>query len=173
MSEPAANVVRMIQEDRQPEVPSFEGFFEAEKQRLYRALCLITRNRFEAEEITQDAFVRVLERWDRVSVMEDPTGYLYVTAMNTFRKLHRRTALAAKRSIGTTPPDDELERIEATDAAIRALATLSPRQRAAVVLVDLLGYRSEEAAKMLGLRAGTVRTHLARGHGVLKETLER
>jgi RNA polymerase sigma-70 factor (ECF subfamily) len=89
MSEPAANVVRMIQEDRQPEVPSFEGFFEAEKQRLYRALCLITRNRFEAEEITQDAFVRVLERWDRVSVMEDPTGYLYVTAMNTFRKLHR------------------------------------------------------------------------------------
>ena len=95
MSEPTADVVRMIQQDREAELPSFEGFFEAEKLRLYRALCLITRNRFEAEEITQDAFVRLLERWDRVSAMEDPTGYLYVTAMNTFRKAPDETAASS------------------------------------------------------------------------------
>jgi hypothetical protein len=48
----------------------FEAFFEQEGDRLYRALWLVTRNQFEAEELTQEAFVLVLERWDRVSEME-------------------------------------------------------------------------------------------------------
>ena len=45
----------------------FEAFFEAEKDQLYLALCLVTRNRHEAEDLTQDAFLRVLERWNRVA----------------------------------------------------------------------------------------------------------
>jgi RNA polymerase sigma factor (sigma-70 family) len=151
----------------------FEEFFAKEKLRLYRALCLITRNSHEAEELTQDAFVRVLERWERVGAMADPTGYLYRTAMNAFRKTHRRAKMAAKRTVGATQPDDAIAQIDATDVAMRALATLTPRQRAATVLVDLLGYRSEEAGRILGMRAGTVRTHVARAHAVLKESMER
>ena len=152
---------------------SFEEFFEAEKARLYRALCLITRNRHEAEELAQDSFVRVLERWDRVGAMGDPTGYLYRTAMNAFRKAHRRAELAARRATSLIPHDDGLADIDAADATMRALATLSERQRAAVVLIDLLGYTSEEAGSILGLRAGTVRSHVARGHAVLRETMKR
>jgi RNA polymerase sigma-70 factor (ECF subfamily) len=152
---------------------SFEEFFEREKEGLYRALCLVTRNRHEAEELTQDAFVRVLERWDRVREMEDPRGYLYRTAMNAFRSAYRRAVLAAKRSIGATRPDDAIGAVDARDAAVRALASLSPRQRAAVVLTDLLGYPSEEAARMLGIRASTVRMHASRAHAALKETMPR
>jgi DNA-directed RNA polymerase specialized sigma24 family protein len=65
--------------------PSFEVFFEREKAELYSVLCVVTRNRLEAEELTQDAFVRLLERWDRVGKMADPRAYLYRTAMNAFR----------------------------------------------------------------------------------------
>jgi DNA-directed RNA polymerase specialized sigma24 family protein len=83
---------------------SFEGFFEQERDKLYRALWLVTRNRFEAEELTQEAFVRVLERWDRVSSVEDPQGYLFMTGMNTFRTTYRRTLLAAKRTTKILPP---------------------------------------------------------------------
>jgi RNA polymerase sigma-70 factor (ECF subfamily) len=172
MSEPV-HMVRVAGASAAAEDVTFEEFFEREKVRLYRALCLITRNRFEAEELTQDAFVRVLERWDRVGEMTNPSGYLYRTAMNTFRKSHRRAALAARRTFAMTPVDDGIAGIDAEDAAVRALAGLSPRQRAAVVLVDLLGYQSDEAAQILGMRAGTVRTHVARGHAVLKETMER
>jgi len=153
-------------------VRSFEEFFEAEKAGLYGALCLVTRNRFEAEEITQDAFVRVLEKWERVRSLEDPVGYLYRTAMNAFRKQHRRAVLATKRTLGLTPADDGIEAIEARDAAVRALAPLSSRQRAAVVLIDLLGYPSEEAAKMLGIRASTIRQHASRAHAALKRSME-
>lgn len=156
--------------DVHAEAPSFEEFFEAEKIRLYRALCLVTRNRFEAEELTQEAFVQVLGRWDRAE-LADPTAYLYRTALNAFRKGHRRAMLAAKRAVGITPPDDELAAIDELDAAARALAVLTPRQRAAVILVDLLGFTSEEAGRILGLRSGTIRTHLARGHAVLRETI--
>ena len=50
------------------------------------------------------------------------------------------------------------------DAVIRALASLTARQRAAVVLVDLMGFSSEEAGRMLGIRASTVRTHAKNAH---------
>jgi RNA polymerase sigma factor (sigma-70 family) len=171
MNEPIQLVGGISEEPTARPMPSFELFFQEERTRLYRALCLITRNRYEAEELTQDAFVRVLEHWALVGLMDDATGYLYRTAMNSFRKAHRRAVMAAKRATGLTHQDDGLEHIESTDAAVRAMAILSPRQRAAVVLVDLLGYPSEEAAKILGVRAGTVRTHVARGHAALKETI--
>ena len=151
----------------------FEAFFEAEKDQLYLALCLVTRNRHEAEDLTQDAFIRVLERWDRVAAMEDPRGYLYRTAMNAFRGRYGRALQATKRSIHLVPSDDQIAEIDERDAAVRALACLSPRQRAAVVLIDLLGFRFEEAARMLGIRASTLRVHASRAHSVLKETMPR
>ena len=147
----------------------FESFFESEKSSLFRALCLVTRNRAEAEELTQDAFLRVFERWDQVRHMDDPTGYLYRTAMNAFRTWHRRAALGLKRTIGLTASDDPIAEVESEDVVVRALAPLSPRQRAAVVLVDLLGYSSEEAGRVLGIRAATVRTHAARAHSDLRK----
>jgi len=147
----------------------FEAFFEAEKDQLYR----VTRNRHEAEDLTQEAFIRVLERWDRVAEIEDPHGYLYRTAMNVFRRRYGRALRTAKRSMQRVPADDEIAEIDERDAAVRALAGLSPRQRAAVVLVDLLGFRSEEAARMLGIRASTLRMHASRAHAALKETMSR
>ena len=50
----------------------FESFFLAHHLRLFRALWLMTRNRHEAEEVMQDAFLRVWERWDRVATLPDP-----------------------------------------------------------------------------------------------------
>jgi RNA polymerase sigma-70 factor (ECF subfamily) len=150
---------------------SFEDFFQREKSDLYCALCLVTRIRHEAEELTQDAFVRVLEHWERVGEMEDPRAYLYRTAMNAFRSRYRRTVLAARRALVVTPADDATAEVDALDVAVRALAPLSPRQRAAVVLIDLLGYPSKEAARMLGIRASTVRMHVSRAHAALKETM--
>jgi hypothetical protein len=56
---------------RDRQTTGFDEFFEREEVPLFPALCLMTRNPFEAEELTQDAFVRVLERWDRVSQLVD------------------------------------------------------------------------------------------------------
>ena len=151
--------------------PSFETFFERERDDLYSALCLVTRDRHEAEEIAQEAFVKVLEHWERVSGMDEPGGYLYRTAMNVFRSRYRRAMMAARRTVGAAPSNDEIAAVDERDAAVRALALLSPRQRAALVLTDLLGYPSEEAARMLGIRASTLRVHVARARATLKGSI--
>jgi RNA polymerase sigma factor (sigma-70 family) len=147
---------------------AFEEFVLAEHARLYAALCLITRDRHEAEDIQQDALVRVWERWDHVSTLEDPTGYLYKTALNVFKRRMRRAALAVKRTVWLTPPRDYMEDVETRDEVVRALSRLTPRQRASVVLTDLLDYTSEDAAKILGIKASTVRVMSSQARAALK-----
>jgi hypothetical protein len=71
---------------RQP--GSFEEFFEREHHALFAALLLLTRQRQEAEEIMQDSFLKLWERWDHVRDLENPTGYLYRTAMNGYGVVH-------------------------------------------------------------------------------------
>ena len=105
---------------------AFADFFEDEKVDLYTAMCLVTRDRHEAEDIAQEAFVRVLEHWDRVAMMEEPRGYLYRTAMNVFRSRSRRVAAATKRAVHRTPAHDATAEVDALDVTVRALATLSP-----------------------------------------------
>ena len=139
------------------ELISFETFFETEARTLFRRLCAVTGNSAEAEEIMQDAFLALWERWDRVGVLQDPTGYLYRAAMNVFRKRSRRAALALRRALSLAPPPVPFEEIDEQQDVIAALAELSPRQRAALVLTDVMDYSSEEAGRALGVTAGTVR----------------
>lgn len=94
MSEASSAVARVPHPVGVPAAATFEDFFHAESPVLYRRLCLLTRDRNEAEDVLQDTFLRLWERWDRVAEMEDPTGYLYRTAMNVFRSRYRRALLA-------------------------------------------------------------------------------
>lgn len=148
---------------------TFEELFLGQRDGLYAAMWLITRNRHEAEEIVQDAFLKVWERWGGVGAMADPAGYLYRTAMNVWRSRGRRAALAVRKVVHAVPPEDDMKAIEERDAVVRVLAHLTPRQRAAIVLVDLLGLTSEVAGKALGVRASTVRVLAARARTTLKE----
>ena len=75
---------------------AFEDFFLDERARLFRALLLVTQDAAEAEDLMQEAFVRVWERWDRVGGVESPVGYLFRTAMN----LHRSALHLARRRRG-------------------------------------------------------------------------
>ena len=82
----------------------FEPFYQAHRDRLFRALVLVTRDPHAADEVAQDAFVRVWERWDRVRRMQDPTGYLYRTALNGWFQLRRRAIRAARRAFSSEMP---------------------------------------------------------------------
>jgi RNA polymerase sigma factor (sigma-70 family) len=148
---------------------SFEEFFGSEHGRLFGALCLVTGNRHEAEEIMQDAFLRLWERWDRVSGLDDPSGYLFRTAMNVFRNRSRRAALMLRRTMNLAPTEDALRTIEDREAVGRALRNLTSSQRAAVVLTGYLGLTSEEAGRILGMKAGTVRTLATRARAAIRE----
>lgn len=150
----------------------FDRFFDEHRDRLYRALWLVARDRSVAEEVTQDAFLKVWERWNRVRGFEDPAGYLYRTGMNILRNRRRRAALGLRRLVHASPPArDEIAAVDARDVVVRALGTLTPRERAALVLVDLLDMTSEDAAKALGVRASTVRVLAGRARAALRDRI--
>jgi len=155
--------------EAEAELPSFEEFYEAHRQRLFVSLCLLTGDRQEAEEVMQDAFVRILERWDRVGDISDPGAFLFRIAMNVFRNRYRRAKLAMRRTLSPGTATDDLAVVEDRDAVIRILRTLTPQQRQAAVMTWILGYSSEEAGKMLGISASTVRVLTSRARASMQE----
>jgi RNA polymerase sigma-70 factor, ECF subfamily len=152
---------------------SFEAFFDAERVRLFRTLCLVSGNRGEAEELMQEAFVRVWERWDQVRNHPDPSGYLYRTAFNLFRDRRRRVLNRIRHLLASDQEEDAFARIDDREALIGALRTLSPRQRAALVLTELLDLDSNQAAELLKVKPVTVRVLASQGRAALKRELER
>lgn len=146
---------------------SFEQLFANESNRLFGALCLITSDAHEAEDIGQEAFVRVLERWDKVGSMIDPVGYLYRVAMNVFRSRYRRARVAGRRLL-SRGPNDAITQVDDRDAVSRLLGTLAPRQCAALVLTTVLDYSSDEAGQILGMPGSSVRVLATRARATLR-----
>jgi RNA polymerase sigma-70 factor, ECF subfamily len=151
---------------------TFETFFEAERTRLLRALYLLVGNREEAEEVFQETFIAIWERWDRIGAMEDPVGYLYRSAMNRTRSRFRRMSRAARRAVGEADGRDGFADAEDRVELARALAALTPRRREAIVLTALLGYGSSEAAGVMGVADPTVRRLVQEAKAGLRATLE-
>jgi RNA polymerase sigma-70 factor, ECF subfamily len=149
--------------------PSFEAFYEDTHARLYTALCLVTGSRHEAEEVVQEAFVRVWERWDKVGRLDAPTGYLYRAAMNLVRSRYRRASLALRRTVGLAPRTDDLAAVEDRVVVAGALRSLTPSQRAAVVLISMFGLPSEEAGRILDMKPSAVRTLAARARASMRD----
>lgn len=150
---------------------TFEAFVTENQKRLFGAMCLVTGDSFEAEEIAQEAFLRVLERWDRVSAMESPGAYLFRVSMNVFRTRRRRAALALRRAVGVAPEPDVFAAVDDREAVLRGLAGVSADQRAALVVTALLGMSSEEASRALGIRPSTVRARASRARASLRQAI--
>jgi len=108
------------------------------------------------------------ERWDRVGALDDPVGYLFKTALNLRRSAIRRAMTSAARSIHPPTDDDPIQGVLERDEAMRALASLTTRQRAAIVVTELLGYSSQEAGGILGIRPGTVRMLTSQARATLR-----
>lgn len=148
----------------------FDEFVGEEHERLYKALYFVTGSREDAEDIAQDAFLKLWERWGSIDEIDDPTGYLFRVALNGFRMRRRRAAMAVRRHVPGPEMRDGFVEAEMRADVRAMLLSLSPRQRAALLLVDLLGYGSEQAARILRVRPSTVRNLASQGRRALKQT---
>ena len=152
--------------------PTFEDLFRLEYQRLFRALYLMTGNLEEAEELMQDAFLKVWERWDRVAAMDNPAGYLCRVAVNGARSRRRRLTLAARRTVTFEKTQDPFAEADLRDELVRALAGLTKRQRTALVLTDALDLPADDAARFMGVKAPTVRSLASQARAALKGRMQ-
>jgi RNA polymerase sigma-70 factor, ECF subfamily len=155
------------------EAPTFEAFFHEHHEPLLRALYLATGDRHEADDLAQEAFVRMLERWDRIRTLEDPRRYLFRTALNLRRSRLRRLAVAARRLTPGRPDlaEDHAEAAGAGQDLRRAMASLPDGQREALILCEWLEMTDAEAGAILDVSPGAVRVRLSRARESLRREL--
>ena len=149
----------------------FEEFFRVEYSRLFQALMLLTGDAYEADDVAQEALLRAYERWDRVRAMDSPAGYVYRTALNLNRSRLRKVAVRARRVFAAPPIEDVSGSVTEKDEVRRALGALPDAQREALILIDWLGLGSDEAGRVLGIEASSVRGRVHRGRASLRERL--
>jgi RNA polymerase sigma factor (sigma-70 family) len=161
--------------------PSWDEIVRQHSSRVFRLAYRLTGNRQDAEDLTQEVFVRVFRS---LSSFQPGTfeGWLHRITTNLFLDQARRRqrirfdALPddfGDRLPGVLPqPDAEYVR-DRFDADIEsALAQLSPEYRAAVVLCDVEGLSYEEIASVLDIKIGTVRSRIHRGRSMLRKALD-
>lgn len=139
---------------------AFERFYMSEAKSVFTAVYMMCRDRPLAEDATQEAFARALERWDRLEPHPWAAGWVVTTAVNVARRSLRRRR-------GWLMPRQARNPDEAVDlwTAVRGLPR---RQQEAVVLYYRMGTPVQEIAQILGCKEGTVRTHLARAREALR-----
>lgn len=160
--------------------PSWQEIVEAHSARVFRLAYRLTGNRHDAEDLTQDVFVRVFRALPSFTP-GNFEAWLHRITTNLFldgaRRRQRIRFDALGEDAGERLPDtgatpDEQYHLTNLDGEVRAaLMALRPEFRAAVVLCDIEGLPYEEVADALGIKLGTVRSRIHRGRAQLREHL--
>ncbi|MCZ4499450.1 MAG: polymerase, sigma subunit, family [Marmoricola sp.] len=171
---------------------AFGVLFTRHRDRLWAVALRTTGNPEDAADALQEAMISAFKRADSFRGDAQVTTWLHRIVVNASLDRLRRNKVRAAQPL----PDDLEEyagrgavlassdpehdpalhavRSDQRAAVLRALDTLPPDQKAALVLVDMEGYPVEEAARMLGCPVGTVKSRCARGRhrlvGILEET---
>ena len=160
--------------------PTWDEIVEQHSDRVYRLAYRLTGNRPDAEDLTQEVFVRVFRSLDSYTPGTFE-GWLHRITTNLFLDQARRRQRIRFDALSDERADRLSSPMPAPDAAYadrtfdddveRALATLPPDFRAAVVLCDVEGLSYEEIAGILGAKLGTVRSRIHRGRAMLRAAL--
>ncbi len=160
--------------------------YRLEAKKTLAMLCVFLGDRSEAEDVLQEAFLRVQRSWGRVEDRTKLAAYLRATAFNVARSnLRRRGGLAARLSSmgswsqagasvseGHDPTSRWSELREDQKEVFAALLSLPDKQRACIVLHYYGGGSVAETASALGISINSAKTHLRRGLIGLRRELE-
>lgn len=169
----AALVLRV----RGGEPRAFDELVRLHLGRVFGIVLRVLGQREDAEDVTQEVFLAVLEKIDTYDLKRPFEPWLYRIAMN--RALNAKKARGIRRTeeipesarAKGDEPDVAAAKAEERDRLERAMLELPERQRLIVKLFDLEGFSSVEIGAMLGMADGTVRWHLSKARERLRRTL--
>lgn len=144
----------------------FVGLYRKHFDRVAIQIHAYLGDHAEAQDITQEAFCRALERWDKISTYEDPSAWVRRVAWNLATSRLRRLKIAVthlRRQREEHAPGPGPDHV----ALVRALATIPATHRRAVVLHHLCHLNVAEIADQENVAEGTVRSWLSRGRAAL------
>ena len=150
--------------------------YTAHYRGLVRLAAYLTGDRDNAEEVVQDAYVKVFGRWGGVRDLDKGEAYLRQAVVNLSRSRVRHRVVVDRHA--PAPPADvasaesgALDSLART-AVLDALATLPRRQREAVVLRYYADLSEAQTAYAMGISAGAVKSHTSRAMTALRHLLE-
>ncbi len=154
----------------------FDSFVAQSTDALLRTAYLIVGDLPEAEDLVQDALLKVAGRWSRVRRMEHPVAYARRILVNlalggAARRGRRRRELTGEALSDRGHEPGESDAIDTQDELMRALAALPPRQRTVLVLRYFLDLPEAEVAAAMKCSLGTVKSTASRGLARLEQTL--
>ncbi len=152
---------------------TFEEFFRERYGEVVRSMRLLVGDHARAEELAQEAFARACRRWRRVRTLDRPVAWVYVVATNEARRGWRRDQRAQSDvSMRPAPLDDATAALTTALDVRAALAQLTERQRAAVVLRFLADLPIAEIAEVMDCAPGTVKATLHQALARMRVELE-
>jgi RNA polymerase sigma factor (sigma-70 family) len=162
----------------QPGSAAWEQVVTGYSAQVHRHALRLTGNRADADDLTQEVFLRVFRSLDSYTAGSFD-GWLHRITRNLFLDSVRRKARLrfdpigdSLDALGSTPAAHDLALRDAFDADVeQALSDLTPEFRDAVLLADVDGLSYEEVAEVLGVKLGTVRSRIHRGRAQLRAAL--
>ena len=154
-------------------------FVSEHLRRIFVQVYRIVGNVADAQDLTQEAFIKALQHQDQLKDEQKAAHWLSRIATNTAIDFLRRSGRATFCEIDEAPehdsetPEQILLRSEHRDYLEDGLRLLSPRERAALMLRDVEGLPAEEVAKRLNCSKATVRSHIANGRTKFRRYMER
>ena len=165
-----------------PNEALFRQLVQDHRHRLYRFVVKHIGWGTDAEDLTQQAFVEAAQSYATFRGASELSTWLYGIAMNLVRNYlsrspHRRFTFEDEESLANTSsespdPCEQLAQTQAVRALQRALDELPPDMRSVLLLVALDELSYEEAAVMLSIPVGTVRSRISRARASLRKTLK-
>ena len=193
-SEPGTSDLRiadLVERARNGDTRAFEGLVDAYKDKIFSYVARMLHDHSEAEDIAQETFLRAYQSLPNFRGASSFQTWLYRIASNLVVDSVRRHKRRQDGAVSLDSPVDTDEGVMARDladdrrgpqelaesTAIReqveeAVARLSPRLRAVLVMYDLQGMSYQEIARALGCPLGTVKSRLFNARAQLKELLE-
>ena len=165
-----------VRQAREGDLAAFERIYGKFHRRIYGVCLKMTGDQSMAEELTQDAFVRVWQKLHLYEAHRSLGAWLYRVAVNVVlsdRRSQRRRARVFDSRV-ELPEKDGPQASVAPEAGLdleKAMDRLPPRARAVFVLHDIEGHRHEEIARLTGVAVGTSKAQLHRARKILREAL--
>lgn len=174
---PLGSVVRAAQVG---DLEAFEVLVRAFERPMLRLAYRMLGNLGEAQDATQELFLRLHRTLQRMDADRDPAPWLHRMMVNLCRDAQKRRGRAFmlpleaidEPCVHAQDPAEALHDAHRKQALIQALAELPDGERAAVVLRDVEGHSAAEAARLLGSSEGTVRSQACRGRLRLRNLLK-
>ncbi len=138
--------------------------------RLVGVVGAVAQDRQEAEEAVQDAFVRLIGQWSKVSRYDDPEAWVRKVALGYVSKSHRKIRNGLKAALRHGPqPDAPAPSGDGVD--LRRALTALPRPHREVIVLQVLGLGVDAIAAHLDIPVGTVKSRLSRARTALAPLL--